>query len=165
MNKQTSTYCFLVIVSLLSLVGLTLSTAAHAQQKYRQPAYITNAYFSDKMIEEKGVLRPVAVVKALPTRSSGVVGYFILDLILTEQGTHHFKVNILDQTSKKITDLVYAPVELPKNGDLPLYTAAGAISGNFPPGIWFFKVYDQVERGGWNHLGTFGIMILDPKKK
>ena len=147
----------------LFLVGLLWIAAPAAAGKYRQPAYISNAYFSDKMSEEGDVVRPRSVAKALRARTTGVVGYFILDLVLTTQGTHLFKVNIINNAGEKTTDLIYAPVSAPPGEELPLYTAAGAISGEFAPGIWFFKVYDRVDDGLWHHLGAFSIMILDPK--
>ena len=146
----------------LFFVGLISSGLLHAASSFRQPAYITNAYFSDKMTEEENeLLRPLAVVKALRSRTSGVVGYLVLDLLLVDQGEHHFKVNILNPQGEKVTDLVYPPVHVSKQGDLPLYTAAGAVSGSFYPGIWFFKVFDQVDSNNWSALGTFSIMVLD----
>lgn len=153
----------LQVYLVLLLACLVFPDPVQAGRSYRQPAYITNAYFSDKITEEENeVLRPLAVVKAFRSRSSGVVGYFILDLVLVKRGVHHFKVDIMNPGGKKVTDLVYSPVQLSKEGDLPLYTAAGSISGNFPPGIWFFKVFDRVNNGTWSALGTFSIMILDP---
>ena len=149
-------------LALLALPLLMLIQTGAQGGNYRQPAYISNAYFSDKMAEQGDSIQPMAVVKALRTRPSGVVGYFILDLILAHKGTHHFKVNIINQEGEKITDLVYAPVESPKSEILPLYTAAGAISGEFTPGLWFFKVYDRVDNGNWQPLGAFSIMLLDP---
>lgn len=152
--------CILVVSFLAS------PSMARAGSTYRQPAYITNAYFSDKITEEENeVLRPLAVVKAFRSRSSGVVGYLILDLMLVKQGVHHFKVDIITPNGDKITDLVYPPVQLSKSGDLPLYTAAGAISGDFPSGLWFFKVFDRVNNSASSTLGTFAIMIIDPGKK
>ena len=115
----------------LFLVGLLWIAAPAAAGKYRQPAYISNAYFSDKMSEEGDVVRPRSVAKALRARTTGVVGYFILDLVLTTQGTHLFKVNIINNAGEKTTDLIYAPVSAPPGEELPLYTAAGAISGEF----------------------------------
>ena len=151
--------------SFLIFVSLVSSGLLDAAPSYRQPAYITNAYFSDKMTEEENeLLRPLAVVKALRSRTSGVVGYLVLDLLLIEQGEHHFKVNILNPQGDKVTDLVYPPVRVSKPGDLPLYTAAGAVSGSFYPGVWFFKVFDQVDSDHWVALGTFSIMVLDMEK-
>ncbi len=152
----------LLFLSILPFLGIHASAWAG---KYRQPAYISNAYFSDKMAEQGGeTIQPLAVVKALRTRPTGVVGYFILDLILAHKGTHHFKVNIINQDGEKITDLVYAPVKSTQAETLPLYTAAGAISGEFSPGLWFFKVYDRVGNGNWQPLGAFSIMLLDPDR-
>lgn len=153
-------------ICLILLVTCLLSPRwAQAAPNFRQPAYITNAYFSDKIEEEenKGV-RPLAVVKALRSRSSGVLGYLILDLVLIKEGLHHFKVSIINPQGDKVTDLTYPPVEKKGGTPYPLYTAAAAASGNFPPGIWFFKVWDRVNDGTWFALDTFSVMVIDPDK-
>ncbi|MBF0383335.1 MAG: hypothetical protein HQL69_20135 [Magnetococcales bacterium] len=162
-----STRRFLAALTCLTIMlGLFLSSGpAQAKSSYRQPAYVSNAYFSEKMTERDSQIQPLAVVKALQTRTSGVVGYFILDLILTHPGKHEFKVNIINRSGEKITDLSYPMISAPKNGSFPLYTAVGSISGEVYPGIWFFKVYDRVNGTAWQNIGTFAIMILDQAEK
>ncbi|MBF0371659.1 MAG: hypothetical protein HQL52_19660 [Magnetococcales bacterium] len=148
------------IAMVLAVTLLILPSLAQAG-KYRQPAYITNLYFSDKMAREGEFVRPLAVVKALRPRPSGTVGYVILDLLLVDPGVHHFKINILDNKAKKVTELAFEGVAMPKGGALPLFTAAGAVSGAFTPGVWFFKVYDQVDQGPWKALGTFAVTVIE----
>lgn len=146
--------------ALLLLAMLLLMASTSQAAKYRQPAYITNTYFSDKIVEDDdGVIRPLSVVKALRHRSSGVVGYLILDLMLVKRGVHRFKVDIITPRGKKISELAFAPVQHTKRGDNPIYTAAGAVSGNFAPGVWFFKVFDRVNNGNWVALATLSITI------
>ncbi|MBF0436722.1 MAG: hypothetical protein HQL77_15280 [Magnetococcales bacterium] len=146
----------------VSVVGGTGWTVAAEKEKnsFRQPAYISNAYFSDKMVEQGNAVQPTSIVKALKSRVRGVSGYFILDLVLTSSGSHHFKVNIMDRKGEKVTDLDFPPVQARQDDTLPLYTAAGGLSGTFYPGLWFFKVNDQLNGGVWDHLGTFSIMII-----
>ncbi|MBF0448558.1 MAG: hypothetical protein HQL67_10180 [Magnetococcales bacterium] len=134
-------------------------------RKYRKPAYISNAYFSDKMSETKDQIQPLSIVKALEAQTDGVIGYFVLDLILTQSGSHNFKVNILNQAGDKVTDLTFPQVEAPKESVFPLYTAAGSVSGDIHPGLWFFKVYDRVDSDVWHSLGTFSIMVVSPEEK
>ncbi|MBF0125890.1 MAG: hypothetical protein HQM02_01635 [Magnetococcales bacterium] len=145
-------------------IALAAGPGAAQPKVYRQPAYITNAYFSDKMSQKGETVHPLSVVKALQIRSNGVLGYFVLDLVLTAGGMHRFKVDILDQTGKAATALQFPPVQVQKKDLLPVYTAAGAISSELDSGLWFFKVYDQVNKGDWNLLGTFSVMVMDPRK-
>ncbi|MBF0401511.1 MAG: hypothetical protein HQL90_12185 [Magnetococcales bacterium] len=129
---------------------------------FRQPAYITNAYFSDHITAgEDGAVRPLSVVKALRNHPTEPLGHLILDLMLVTPGLHHLRVDILNQQGNKVGGLHYPPVQSVKQGDLPLYTAASPITGNFSAGLWFFKVFDQVNNGTWYALDTFSIVVLD----
>ncbi|MBF0109803.1 MAG: hypothetical protein HQL76_11555 [Magnetococcales bacterium] len=156
------TFSLMLCSFFLTLVVGTSPGFADEKASLRQPAYISNAYFSDKMVEQGDAVQPTSVVKSLQPRSRGVAGYFILDLVLTSSGSHHFKVNIFDHKGDKVTDLDFPPVQARKDDTLPLYTAAGGLSGAFFPGLWFFKVYDQLDGGLWDHLGTFSIMMIAP---
>ncbi|MBF0191496.1 MAG: hypothetical protein HQL99_10235 [Magnetococcales bacterium] len=135
---------------------------AALSKSYRQPAYISNAYFSDKMVQKGETMQPMSVVKALRAGSDGVAGYFVLDLVLTSSGTHHFKVDILDQEGNLATRLDYPPVQAVREDHLPMYTAVGTIGGKLAPGLWFFKVFDQLDKKGWETLGTLGILVVAP---
>ncbi|MBF0628515.1 MAG: hypothetical protein HQL91_09900 [Magnetococcales bacterium] len=136
---------------------------AKAPKSYRQPAYIANAYFSDRMTQKgEGAMQPMSVVKSLRAGSEGVAGYFVLDLVLTASGTHHFKVDILDQEGTVATRLDYPPVKASREEQFPLYAAVGTLSGKLAPGLWFLKVYDQLDKHGWEHLGIFGIQVVEP---
>lgn len=145
---------------LILAIGWPCLGVGAEKASFRQPAYISNAYFSDKMVEQGDAVQPTSVVKALKPRSRGVAGYFILDLVLTRSGSHHFKVNVIDGKGDKATDLDFPPVQAKQDDQLPLYTAASGLSGAFFPGLWFFKVYDQLDGGLWEHLGTFSIMMI-----
>ncbi len=133
-----------------------------ATSRYRQPAYISNAYFSDEIAKDGEQIQPLTVIKSLHTRDSGEVGYFILDLVLTHPGRHEFKVNILNKSGNKVMELTFPKVKAPKKSRLPLYTAVGSISGKVYPGLWFFKVYDRVNSSMWHRIGVFAITIADP---
>lgn len=149
---------FTIFLLLLTFI-FPCNGTSETRKKYRQSAYINNAYFSDKMSQDGKNAYPLNVVKTLQNRAAGVVGYFVLDLVLTSSGTHQFTVDILDQNGKKSTELLYPPVKVENKDEMPLYTAAGAISGNLEPGMWFFKVRDQVNSNQAEMLGTFGILI------
>ncbi|MBF0347898.1 MAG: hypothetical protein HQL81_09525 [Magnetococcales bacterium] len=157
------TFSLMLLTLFAGVAGWMVSASGNEKASLRQPAYISNAYFSDKMVEQGDAVQPTSVVKSLQPRSQGVAGYFILDLVLTSTGSHHFKVNIIDHKGDKITDLDFPPVQANKDDTLPLYTAAGGLSGAFFPGLWFFKVYDQLDGGLWDHLGTFSIMMITPE--
>ncbi|MEO5377857.1 MAG: hypothetical protein H7832_08780 [Magnetococcus sp. DMHC-6] len=139
------------------LLGLpTLSWAG----KYRQPAYLINTYFSDKVAQGETGVKPISVVKAFQLRSGKVTGYFVLDLLLADPGTHLFQVDIIDAKGSKITTLSFDPVQMPNEGVLPIFTAAGAVSGAFASGIWFFKVMDTLDKSAPSTLGTYAIQVL-----
>ncbi|MBF0154433.1 MAG: SPOR domain-containing protein [Magnetococcales bacterium] len=125
-----------------------------------QGAFITNAYFSDKLVEVGEVLRPSSVVSVLPSNVSGVNGYFIMDVAFVELGTHQLQIDILDRNSKKIADIAYDPVKVQDKDHI--YTVVGSVAGEFPSGWLFFKVFDQVNRKERQHLSTFYIMTRDP---
>lgn len=143
-------------------IGTWLTSDMVMAKSFRQSAYIANAYFSDRMVQKGETMQPMSVVKTLRTNTNGMAGYFVLDLVLTVRGEHHFKVDVLDQDGKVVTRLDYPPVKVAKEDHLPMYTAAGAITGKFTPGLWFFKVYDQLDRKKWEHLGTFGVLVALP---
>ncbi|MBF0296441.1 MAG: hypothetical protein HQL96_14730 [Magnetococcales bacterium] len=135
------------------------------QKAYRQPAYISNAYLSDRIAQKGESVQPLSVVKALQANINGVLGYFVLDVVLTVDGQHRLKVDILDDAGRAKAALQFPPVQVQKKDELPMYTAAGAISGEMEPGLWFFKVYDQVNKEDWKVVGIFGFMVMDPKKE
>lgn len=136
-----------------------------APSLFRQPAYITNAYFADQVVEgENGAVQPLSAVKALRRRASGPLGYLILDLMLTTPGVHTLRVDILNQRGDKVDTISYPPLKAAKQGDLPLYTAASPITGNFSAGLWFFKIFDQVNNGTWYALDTLGVVVLEAEK-
>jgi hypothetical protein len=158
-------YISTIFISLALLLCLLLPpTIAQAKSSknsgYRQPAYISNAYFSDKIAKVGELTQPLTVIKALQNRKVGEVGYFIMDLILTHNGRHEFRVNILDKSGKKVSELNYPKVKAPKDSPYPLFTAVGSISNDIPSDhFWFFKVYDRVNGGVWHRLGIFAISI------
>ncbi|MBF0380576.1 MAG: hypothetical protein HQL69_06135 [Magnetococcales bacterium] len=150
--------CFLLLATIFSPI---LAQAKSSKTNiYRQPAYISNAYFSDKVAKVGELIQPLTVIKSIQSKSSGEVGYFIMDLILTHDGRHEFKVNILNKSGKKVSELNYPKVKAPKDSPYPLFTAVGSISNNIPlDGLFFFKVYDRVNGGVWHRLGIFAISI------
>ncbi|MBF0626436.1 MAG: SPOR domain-containing protein, partial [Magnetococcales bacterium] len=125
-----------------------------------EPAYITNAYFSNKLVAQDNVLRPSAVVSVLPANLPGVSGYFIMDVVLVQAGSHQFQIDILDRNRKKIADMAYDPVQ--SEGRDHVFTVVGSVAGKFPAGWLFFKVYDQLQGQPRRHISTFYIMTRDP---
>ncbi|MEO5364464.1 MAG: hypothetical protein H7838_12690 [Magnetococcus sp. DMHC-8] len=154
----------LLTAGLVIVLGWLWSLPGTAAPAFRQPAYITNAYFSDQVAEDdEGGVRPLSMVKVLHNQPSGLLGYLILDLLLIKPGVHAFRVEIISQQGDKVGEMAYPAVPTFKAGTLPLYTAAMPISGHFSPGLWFFKVFDRINNGTWYALDTFSIMVLDPR--
>ncbi|MBF0322187.1 MAG: SPOR domain-containing protein [Magnetococcales bacterium] len=128
-----------------------------------QGAYITNAYFSDKLVEVGNVLKPSSVVSVLPANMSGVNGYFIMDVVFVEMGRHQLQIDILDKNAKKIADMAYDPVQVKDKEHV--FTVVGSVAGEFPSGWLFFKVFDQINGKERQHLSTFYIMTRDPAEE
>ncbi|MBF0212880.1 MAG: hypothetical protein HQM00_04850 [Magnetococcales bacterium] len=158
-SRQTLLWITGVMMLTVGSMGMK-SVEAQREVNYRQPAYITNAYFSDKMTQKGETMQPRSVIKALRVSSEEVSGYFVLDLMLTSSGMHHVKVDILDHQGTLATRLDYPPIQATREEQLPMFTAAGTVAGDLAPGLWFFKVYDQVDKKEWENLGTFAIQVV-----
>ncbi|MEO5365213.1 MAG: SPOR domain-containing protein [Magnetococcus sp. WYHC-3] len=155
------------IFALWLLLSLWMVAPASARQSDQQPAFITNAYFSDGLIREDNVLKPNAVISVLRAHQSGIVGYFIMDVLTTVPGRHIIEIDILDKEGHKLADMAYDPIIARGGEDDALYTVVSAVAGAFPPGWLFFKVYDRVDQRPRIPLSTFNIMtrVADPSQQ
>ncbi|WP_130472996.1 hypothetical protein, partial [Candidatus Magnetaquicoccus inordinatus] len=78
-----------------------LASAQTALPPLRQPAYISNAYFTERLQEDaQGRLRSTPL-HALSYRASGELGYLVLDLILVKPGRHQLRVELFTQQGDK----------------------------------------------------------------
>nr|CRH06883.1 conserved exported protein of unknown function [Include 3 repeat domains involving in sporulation and cell division in some model bacteria] [Candidatus Magnetococcus massalia] len=124
-----------------------------------QPAFITNAYFADKLEVEDQLVKPGKLVNVLPARNPSMVGYFVMDALLARTGEHVFEIEIVDGKRKKVAEMSFDPVESQDREHV--YTVVGSVAGAFPPGWLYFKVYDRHENGPRIHISTFSIMAQE----
>ncbi|MBF0096994.1 MAG: hypothetical protein HQM04_10535 [Magnetococcales bacterium] len=128
----------------------------------RQPAYVSNGYFAEQLQQnEPKTPQAQSVVKSLRNRSSGTLGYLLVDLMLLKPGQHQLRVDVLNQQGDKAGELPFPEMAPVTAGRLPLYTAAVPIAGRFTEGLWFFKILDQVDHGTWYALATLAITVLE----
>ncbi|MEG3639711.1 SPOR domain-containing protein [Magnetococcus sp. PR-3] len=138
---------------MLALVLVMLPIKSMAQE---QPAFITNAYFADKLEVKDDLVKPNTLVSVLPAQNPGMVGYFVMDVLLAQKGKHMFEIDIVDGNRRKVADMAYDPVQAMDTEHI--YTVVGSVAGSFPPGWLYFKVYDRFNGGPRIHISTFSIM-------
>jgi hypothetical protein len=141
----------LVILCILGLLSPGLAVSG----KYRQAAYLTNIYFSNKLQQENGFVQPDKVFNKLKAGDPDVGAYVVLNLVV-EKGEHRVEVDILDRDGTLFDKLEFEPVLA--NQDDWTYTATGQFGGNLPDGGIFFKIYDSHEGGAKEVIGTFRLM-------
>ncbi|MCW8943150.1 MAG: hypothetical protein OQL27_00165 [Sedimenticola sp.] len=132
-----------------------LSTSVALAGKYRQPAYLTNLYFANKLQQEGGFVQPDKVFNKLKASDKDVGAYVVLNLVV-DKGEHQVEVDILDKNGTLFDKLKFEPVLA--NQDDWTYTATGQFGGELPEGGIFFKVYDSHEGGVKEVIGTFRLM-------
>ncbi|MBF0183818.1 MAG: hypothetical protein HQM06_05445 [Magnetococcales bacterium] len=149
-----------IVCFLLAWLCMAQAWAEKSVPQFRQPAYISNAYFADQLRESTaGQMQPRAILRALRASSSGPLGHLVLDLIPVKPGRHHLRVDVLNQQGEKAGEFSFPEMVVLQRGELPLYTASVPISGQFAAGVWFFKIYDQVDHGTWYALDTLAILV------
>ena len=119
--------------------------------RYRQPAYITNTYFT----ESAGTTQLFNVMIANEPRATANI---VIDLVL-DKGTHRIVVDILDRRGRQFDKLYFDAVTAP-NDDWT-YTVAGEFGGALNSGGIFFKVWDRYNRQAPVHIGTFRLLTQD----
>lgn len=115
---------------------------------------VTNAYFSDQVLQMEGFLQPNMVINALPAGIPGKVGFFLMDLALP-LGPHRFQVQVLDEGGHELGRMLFPEVKAPR--DRFVYTLSGAIEGNLPPGWLFFRVGEEGSQG-LQPVGEYAIL-------
>jgi len=143
-----------VIFWIIVFLVLPSSHVAEAG-RYRQPAYVTNAYFTNKLISEGNQSRPDHIVNVVRARYKDTRGYLVLDLII-DKGTHFISIDLLDNEGRKFETHDFPRAIADKNDfilSLNLY-----YGGDLPDGGIFFKLFDKFENKGKTALGTFRIL-------
>lgn len=136
------------------LLGLLISSLALAG-KYRQPGYITNAYFCNNVKRSQGFIQPDRVFNKLKAGDSELSARIVLNLIV-DKGVHKLEIDILDKNGDLIDGLKFDQVQAAS--DNWTYTATGRFGGALPEGGVFFKVFDRHNGDKRVTLGTFRVL-------
>ena len=143
-----------VIFWIITLLMLS-STSVVKADRYRQPAYVTNAYFTDNLISEGNQSKPNHIVNVVRAGFKDTRGYLVLDLII-DKGTHFISIDLLDSEGKKFESHDFPRAVADKNDFmLSLNLHYG---GDLPDGGIFFKLYDKFGNKGKTVLGPFRIL-------
>ncbi|MES9877604.1 MAG: hypothetical protein ABW162_03975 [Candidatus Sedimenticola sp. PURPLELP] len=144
-------------IVVLLLIGLLIPSLA-AAWKYRQPAYISNAYFCNEPQKVDGFVQPDRVFNKLKANDPLVVAHLVLNMV-AGKGQHVIEVDILNSHGKIFDTMKFQPVEAVK--DNWTYTATGRFGGALPSGGLFFKIYNRHDNGARVELDTLRLMTVE----
>jgi len=137
------------------ILAFVMVTADSEAGRYRQPAYVTNAYFTNEIVQPRDNPQPDKIINIIRAANEQVKGYLVIDL-LADKGTHEIEIGMLDVRGIKFDGHTFDPaLAATDNFTISITMAFG---GNLPRRGIFFKVYDNHERLGRKELGTFRIM-------
>ncbi|MBF0309034.1 MAG: hypothetical protein HQL56_05875 [Magnetococcales bacterium] len=117
---------------------------------------LTNAYFTRALAaggEEDRDGR--AVVRSLPGDRSGIIGYFNIELLVTDESTHVFEVDILTATGEEVGHMAFRAVKGAPGGEVFTFVTAILQRQEAP---WLnLLVFDGNGRGERRLLGRYGV--------
>ncbi|MCW8964725.1 MAG: hypothetical protein OQL16_13095 [Gammaproteobacteria bacterium] len=143
-----------VVISLITLTVQLPYQEANAG-RYRQPAYVTNAYFTNNLIASNKHSRPDRIINVLRAGYPGLRGHLIINLI-ADKGTHHISIDLLDRAGRVFESHDFPPALAGRDDFIvSLHLNYG---GDLPAGGIFFKLYDGFETRDKTVIGTFRIL-------
>lgn len=145
---------FKPLILIVMLIGILSATEIEAG-KYRQPAYVTNAYFTNRITNNEGRIKPDTIINVIRAGHENTHGNMVLDL-LADRGTHHFSIELLDSTGKMFEKHDFPPAAA--NKDNFVISLNLKYGGDLPDNGIFFKLHDQFNRKGKMIIGTFRIL-------
>jgi hypothetical protein len=148
-------------IALAFLAGIVLSVTANVSEagRYRQTAYITNAYFSNNTVERDKFIQPDRVIIVIRANEPSTLVYFVANMLLDE-GKHEIEVDLIDRRGKTIHSYKYEPVTAPAHDTA--YTTVAQIGGKAPPGSLFVKVFDRYNGRARAPIGAFRVLVRSP---
>lgn len=136
------------------LLAATPAFAGH----FMQPAFISNFYICNNLIQKGTSQQPDAVLYAIRANAPNEAVLLVVDLV-GNKGVHNLEVELLDMNGNQI------PIALKFNAwtapdDDSIGRLTNRIAGSFPTGGIFFKVYDSLDNGNKTLLGIFRMMTV-----
>ena len=143
-----------VFVLLFILFAPTLAGALN----YTQPAFISNFYLTNKFVKIGNAVQPDRVLNALMADNPKEAAHIVVDFV-GNKGIHNPEIEILDMNGRMYTDIIKVePVTVKSDGGF--FRIAPRVSGRFPEGGVYFKVFDTLDSGSRILLGMFGVMTV-----
>lgn len=139
----------------LAVLLVLFCTVSSAAGRYKQPAYITNTYFTDAPQRVDGFPQPGQLFNVMVANRPDASGTLVMNMVM-DKGTHRILVDILDSRGRKVDKLYFDAVTA--STDNWTYTVTGRFGGELTPGGIFFKVWDRYNGKKPAHLGTFRLL-------
>ena len=146
------------LIKALLLVALAATAMPSLAGRFRQPIYITNAYFCNELKNNDGNLQPDRVFNVMKANEEKLRAAFVMNLV-ADKGTHSLEVDLMNNKAEKIDTIKLQPVEASENDFA--YTAVAMFGGSMPLGGVFFKIYDAVDGGRRRPVGTVRLMTAE----
>ncbi|MEG3639443.1 SPOR domain-containing protein [Magnetococcus sp. PR-3] len=135
---------------------LLLSTSVHAAGN--PPVQVTNAYFTSALSTSQNDTHKQPVARMLPANHVGTKGYFVLDLLLHESGTHKIQISIADDDNTLLDEMHFQPIQVTKPYGGDVYTIISALSGGVPEGLLNLVISDRIDQKIAYPVGHYAIL-------
>ncbi len=142
----------LSLLCILLSIGLFMPVDA---ARYRQAAYVTNAYFTGAIKGDPTFPQPEWLFNELKADEADVKAHFVLNL-LVDRGSHRITIQMLNSRGKQFESLKFDSVNAEQNDWT--YTVTGNIHGPLPDGGVFFRVLDSHNNAKAEIIGTFRLL-------
>lgn len=145
------------VLTLLLTASVVVSMLPSDSQagRFRQTAYVTNAWFSGAIKGDPTFPQPQWLFNELKADSEAVKAYFVLNL-LVDRGNHQISIEMLDRRGKRFDHMEFKPVDAEQNDWT--YTVTGKVHGPLPDGGVFFRVLDSHNQQAPKVIGTFRLL-------
>jgi hypothetical protein len=153
--KHRQIYLKSVIVTVCFILFLPALTKS---ANYLQPAFITNIYLTNSLVQKGNTLQPDIIVNALRTNDPQAVTHLVIDLV-GNKGVHNLEVEIIDMNGRLVSPVLKLNSWTAENNDA-YFRVTTRLSGRFPEGGVFFKIFDTLDSGSKTMLGLFRVLTI-----
>ena len=139
------------VILTVFLVAVTAFPVADAA-RYRQPAYLTNFYFTSLPDAGGNMQKPGRIINIIRANDQDMRSKLVLELI-ADKGKHRFSIEMLDLHGDIFQQHQY-PVAIADKHDF-IISITLKFGGSLPTGGIFFKIYDRFDDRKKTVIGTF----------
>ncbi|OGQ94628.1 MAG: hypothetical protein A2521_06300 [Deltaproteobacteria bacterium RIFOXYD12_FULL_57_12] len=130
---------------------------------YKQPAFISNLYFCNNLVQKGNSLQPDTVVSTIAANDPKAAVHLVVDLV-GNKGVHNLEVELLDMNGVQLPITLKFKPWSAANDD-SIFRLTNRLAGTFPAGGIFLKVYDTLDNGNKTLLGVFRTMTVQIAQK